>query len=56
MCDEWKNVFLLRILSDMFYGFFVSATDGLDCPAQETYRINRIYPFMRFFKIFYLSA
>lgn len=43
MCDEWKNV----ILSDMFYGFFVSATDVLDCPDQVTYRISRIYLFMR---------
>lgn len=51
MCDEWKNVFLLRILSDLFYGvFFVSATDVLDCPAQVTYRMSRIYLFMRFFK------
>lgn len=34
----------------MFYGFFVSATDVLDCPAQVIYRISRIYLFMRFKK------
>lgn len=47
MRDEWKNVILLRILSDMFYRSFVSATDVSDFPDQVTYRISRIYLFMR---------
>lgn len=48
MCDEWKNVLVVKDLGWSLY-IFGSATDVLGCPAQVTYRINRIYLFVRFF-------